>query len=72
MRKGNEANTERRFIDKVFDELGFGYLNQSNIPEAEHRLVPDYFLYSTVEESDKAFKLNSHGKYRLAVSIAEA
>ncbi len=72
LRKGNEANTERRFIDKVFDELGFGYLNQSKIPEAEHRLVPDYFLYSTLEESDKAFKLNSHEKYKLAVSIAEA
>jgi len=72
LRKGNEANTERRFIDKVFNELGFGYLNQDKIPEAERRQVPDYFLYSTPNEADKAFKLLSHEKYRLAISITEA
>src|SRR3990167_2484360 len=49
LRKGNEANTERRFIDKVFDKFVFGYLNQDKIPEAERRQVPDYFLYSTPE-----------------------
>ena len=72
LRKGNEANTERRFIDKVFNKLGFGYLNQDKIPEAERRQVPDYFLYSTPNEADKAFELRSHEKYRLAISIAEA
>ncbi len=72
LRKGNEANTERRFIDKVFSELGFGYLNQDKIPEAERRQVPDYFLYSTSEEADKAFELSSYKKYRLAISIAES
>ncbi len=72
LRKGNEANTERRFIDKVFSKLGFGYLNQDKIPEAERRQVPDYFLYSTPEEADKAFELSSHKKYRLAISIAES
>ncbi len=72
LRIGNEANTERRFIDKVFDELGFGYLNQNKIPEAEHRQVPDYFLYLTQKEADKAFELSSHKKYSLAISIAEA
>ncbi len=72
LRKGNEANTERRFIDKVFNELGFGYLNQDKIPEAERRQVPDYFLYSTSEDADKAFKLSPHKKYKLAISIAEA
>ncbi len=70
--KWNEADTERRLIDKVFNELGFGYLNQNRIPEAERRLVPDYFLYSSPEEADKAFELSSHKKYRLAISIAEA
>ncbi|MEW6110481.1 MAG: hypothetical protein AB1632_15150 [Nitrospirota bacterium] len=35
--KGNEANTERRFIDKVFNELGFGYLNQDkNMRQNSH------------------------------------
>ncbi len=72
LRKGNEANTERRFIDKIFSKLGFGYLNQDKIPEAERRQVPDYFLYSTPEEADKAFELSSHKKYRLAISIAES
>ena len=72
LRKGNEANTERRFIDKVFNELGFGYLNQDKIPEAERRQVPDYFLYYTPEEADKAFELSPHKKYKLAISIAEA
>lgn len=70
--KWNEADTERRLIDKIFDELGFGYLNQNKIPESERRLVPDYFIYSTPEEADKALKLSSHKKYRLAISIAEA
>ena len=72
LRKGNEANTERRFIDKVFNELGFGYLNQDKIPEAERRQVPDYFLYSTPEEAGKAFELSPHKKYKLSISIAEA
>jgi Alw26I/Eco31I/Esp3I family type II restriction m6 adenine DNA methyltransferase len=72
LRKGNEANTERRFIDKVFNELGFGFLNQNQIPEAERRLVPDYFLYPSDKEADKAFELSSHKKYKLALSIAEA
>jgi Alw26I/Eco31I/Esp3I family type II restriction m6 adenine DNA methyltransferase len=72
LRKGNEANTERRFIDKVFNKLGFGYLNQDKIPEAERRQVPDYFLYSTPEEADKAFELSPHKKYKLAISIAES
>jgi hypothetical protein len=72
LRKGNEANTERRFIDKVFNELGFGYLNQDKIPEAERRQVPDYFLYSTTEEAGKAFELSPHKKYKLSISIAEA
>ena len=72
LRKGNEANTERRFIDKVFSELGFGYLNQNNIPEAERRYVPDYFLYSTKKDADKAFESSSHERYRLAISIAES
>ncbi len=43
LRKGNEANTERRFIDKVFNKLGFGYLNQDKIPEAERRQVQTIF-----------------------------
>ncbi|MBI4691070.1 MAG: N-6 DNA methylase, partial [Nitrospirae bacterium] len=72
LRKGNEAETERRFIDKVFSKLGFGYLNQNKIPEAERRQVPDYFLYTTSEEADKAFVLSSHKKYRAAISIAES
>lgn len=72
LRKGNEAKTERRFIDKVFNKLGFGYLNQNKIPEAEHRQVPDYFLYTKSEEADKAFELSLYKKYRLAVSIAES
>ena len=72
LRKGNEANTERRFIDKVFNELGFGYLNQDKIPEAERRQVPDYFLYFTPEDADKAFELSPHKKYKLAISIAES
>jgi Alw26I/Eco31I/Esp3I family type II restriction m6 adenine DNA methyltransferase len=72
LRKGNEANTERRFIDKVFHELGFGYLNQTKIPEAVRRYVPDYFLYSTRKDADKAFESSSHEKYRLAISIAES
>jgi Alw26I/Eco31I/Esp3I family type II restriction m6 adenine DNA methyltransferase len=72
LRKGNEANTERRFIDKVFNELGFGYLNQDKIPEAERRQVPDYFLYSTSADADKAFELSPHKKYKLAISIAES
>ena len=72
LRKGNEANTERRFIDKVFNELGFGYLNQTKIPEAERRQVPDYFLYSTEKDADKAFESSSREKYRLAISIAES
>ncbi|MEW6419715.1 MAG: TaqI-like C-terminal specificity domain-containing protein [Nitrospirota bacterium] len=72
LRKGNEANTERRFIDKVFNKLGFGYLNQDKIPEAERRQVPDYFLYSTPNKADKAFELRAHEKYGLAISIAEA
>jgi len=72
LRKGNEANTERRFIDKVFDKFGFGYLNQDKIPEAERRQVPDYFLYSTPEGADNAFKLSPHKKYKLAISIAES
>ncbi|MCL5238744.1 MAG: N-6 DNA methylase [Nitrospirae bacterium] len=72
LRKGNEAETERRFIDKIFNKLGFGYLNQNKIPEAERRQVPDYFLYQTNTEADKAFELSSHKKYRLAISIAEA
>ena len=72
LRKGNEANTERRFIDKVFNKLGFGYLNQDKIPEAERRQVPDYFLYATTEDADKAFEMSSHKKYRLAISIAES
>jgi len=70
--KWNEADTERRLIDKVFTEIGFGYLNQNKIPEIEHRLVPDYFLYSSPEEADKAFELSSHKKYSLALSIAES
>lgn len=49
LRKGNEAETERRFIDKVFNKLGFGYLNQNKIPESERRQVPDYFLYTNYE-----------------------
>ena len=53
LRKGNEANTERRFIDKVFYELGYGFLNQNQIPEAERRQVPDYFLYSSRKDADK-------------------
>jgi len=72
LRKGNEANTERRFIDKIFNKLGFGYLNQDKIPEAERRQVPDYFLYYTPEEADKAFELSPHKKYKLSISIAEA
>ncbi|MBI4680906.1 MAG: N-6 DNA methylase, partial [Nitrospirae bacterium] len=72
LRKGNEANTERRFIDKVFDELGYGFLNQNQIPEAERRQVPDYFLYSSRKDADKAFELSSHMKYKSALSIAEA
>lgn len=72
LRKGNEANTERRFIDKVFHELGFGYLNQTKIPEAERRYVPDYFLYSAPKEADKAFEASSHERYHLAISIAES
>lgn len=40
LRKGNEANTERRFIDKVFNELGFGYLNQDK--RQERRLITLY------------------------------
>ncbi len=72
LRKGNEANTERRFIDKILNKLGFGYLNQDKIPEAERRQVPDYFLYSTPEDADKAFELSSHKKYSLAISIAES
>jgi type I restriction-modification system DNA methylase subunit/fido (protein-threonine AMPylation protein) len=72
LRKGNEANTERRFIDKVYNELGFGYLNQTKIPEAERRQVPDYFLYSTQKDAGKAFESSSHERYRLAISIAEA
>ncbi|RJQ55479.1 MAG: hypothetical protein C4526_03520 [Nitrospiraceae bacterium] len=72
LRKGNEANTERRFIDKVFKELGFGFLNQNQIPEAERRQVPDYFLYSSYKDADKAFELSSYKKYRSALSIAEA
>lgn len=70
--KWNEADTERRFIDKVFDELGFGYLNQNRIPDAERRQVPDYFLYATPEEADEALELPSHKKYGLAISIAES
>jgi Alw26I/Eco31I/Esp3I family type II restriction m6 adenine DNA methyltransferase len=72
LRKGNEANTERRFIDKVFNELGFGYLNQTKIPETERRQVPDYFLYSSRKDADKAFESSSRKKYKLAISIAEA
>lgn len=72
LRKGNEANTERRFIDKVFNKLGFGYLNRDKIPEAERSQFPDYFLYSTHEEADKAFELSSQKKYKLAISIADA
>lgn len=72
LRKGNEANTERRFIDKVFNELGYGFLNQNQIPEAERRQVPDYFLYSSRKDADKAFELSSHKKYKSALSIAEA
>ncbi|MBI1810920.1 MAG: hypothetical protein HY035_11725 [Nitrospirae bacterium] len=41
LRKGNEANTERRFIDKIFNKLGFGYLNQDKIPEAD--VLLDFF-----------------------------
>jgi Alw26I/Eco31I/Esp3I family type II restriction m6 adenine DNA methyltransferase len=70
--KWNEADTERRFIDKVFTEIGFGYLNQNRIPETERRLVPDYFLYPSQEEADKAIEMSSHNKYRLAISIAES
>src|SRR3990170_6801247 len=72
LRKGNEANTERRFIDKVFNELGFGHLNQTKIPEAERRYVPDYFLYPTQKDADKAFESSSRERYRLAISIAES
>ncbi|MBI3583509.1 MAG: hypothetical protein HY096_06105 [Nitrospinae bacterium] len=72
LRKGNEANTERRFIDKVFNELGFGYLNQDKIPEAERIQVPDYFLYFTPDDADKAFELSPHKKYKLAILIAES
>ena len=72
LRKGNEADTERRFIDKVFDELGYGYLNQNKIPATLRRQMPDYFLYASQKDADKAFKLSSSKKYRLAISIAEA
>ncbi len=72
LRKGNEADTERRFIDKVFDELGYGYLNQNKIPATIRKQVPDYFLYPSQNDADKAFKLSSSEKYRLAISIAEA
>jgi len=72
LKKGNEANTERRFIDKVFDKLGFGYLNQDRIPEADRRQVPDYFLYATASDADKAFGLPISEKYKLSITIAEA
>jgi type I restriction-modification system DNA methylase subunit len=72
LKKGNEANTERRFIDKVFDKLGFGYLNQDRIPEADRRQVPDYFLYPTAKDADRAFGLSIREKYKLAITIAEA
>lgn len=72
LRKGNEADTERRFIDKVFDELGYGYLNRNKIPAALRKQMPDYFLYATQKDADKAFTLSSNEKYKLAISIAEA
>jgi hypothetical protein len=72
LKKVNEANTERRFIDKIFDKLGYGYLNQDRIPRADHRHVPDYFLYSTTNDADKAFGLSNYDKYKLAVTIVEA
>src|SRR4030042_1288420 len=47
------------------------YLSE-RLPQAERRQVPDYFLYYTPEEADKAFELSPHKKYKLAISIAES
>ena len=71
----NEANTESEIIDKILAQLDWQNLSLKQVTATQKRRddVPDYLLFSSVENKSKAqAESKEDRRYRHGISIVEA
>lgn len=70
----NEAQTEKEFVQPVFDLLGYtnSYIVQAPTQIGEHTNRPDYALFPDQPIKNKAYEKLKKNDYTLCIGIADA
>ncbi|HZJ28730.1 MAG TPA: N-6 DNA methylase [Solirubrobacterales bacterium] len=68
----NEAQTEERLIQPILDVLGFEKVVQADSRLSTGRRIPDYALFTSLEDRQFAEQEEGVAKFERAVALAEA
>lgn len=70
--KINESDTEKLFVDKVIDSLGYAKLSKSALSSGKkNKLFPDYALFEKTEDANMALNADEEFKFKGAIGIIE-
>ncbi len=70
--KNNESDTEKLFVDKVIDTLGYAKLSKSALSSGKKsKLFPDYALFEKTSDAEKALNADDEFKFQGAIGIVE-
>lgn len=72
-KKNNESDTEKLLIDKVLETLGYANLSKSALSSGKksNKLFPDYTLFETKKDAEKALKADDEYKFKGAIGVLE-
>ena len=70
MKDKSEEDNEKLLISPILEALGFHFQNRAKIPGILLNRRPDYLLYASQTDSDKAFKTGDY--YASCIGLVEA